>query len=193
MNNANIVIDMGSSTTRAGFSNTENPVATFPTLIGKPRPNNLNLNPNPNTPPFYVGDEALARKHSLQLTHPIERGIVRDWDAASKILRHCLCHELDSDPSERNVMLTEPLRNSSQNSEKLCQTMFEELNVRGLYVQDPAVLSLYASGRTDGLVLSVGGGLTCAVPISEGYFLPRAVNSTNFGGRDLDEWLRTRF
>lgn len=190
MNNANIVIDMGSSTTRAGFSNTEQPIVAFPTLIGKPRPGNQNL--DPNAPPFYVGAEALARKSSLNLTYPVERGVVRDWEAASKILRHCLCHELDSDPSERNVMLTEPLRNSSQNSEKMCQTMFEELNVRGLYVQDPAVLSLYASGRTDGLVLSVGGGTTQTVPISEGYFLPRAVNSTNFGGRDLDEWLRTR-
>ena len=46
--------------------------------------------------------------------------------------------------------------------------MFENFHVPAMYVGIQAVLSLYASGRTTGIVMDSGDGVTHTVPIFEG-------------------------
>jgi len=48
-----------------------------------------------------------------------------------------------------------------------------------------SVLSLYSSGRTTGLVIDSGAGLTASVPIFEGYVLPYAIAKLNIAGNNL--------
>lgn len=61
--------------------------------------------------------------------------------------------------------------------------MFETFSVPSLYLAIQSVLALYSTGRTTGLVLDSGDGLTSAVPVYEGYAIPLAIERNDFAGR----------
>lgn len=89
------------------------------------------------------------------------------------------------------VLLTEAPLNPRENRDTAAQILFEQFNVPALYTSIQAVLSLYASGRTTGVVLDSGDGVSHAVPVYEGFAIPSSVRRIDVAGRDVTEYLQT--
>ncbi len=191
LNTKPLVIDNGTGFTKNGFAGEDQPRSVFPTIMGYPK--------NPVVMPdvegwireYYIGEEAMNMRGVLKLIYPMEHGQVRDWQAMERIWHYTFYNDMRVNPNEHPIMLTEPPLNDNRNKEKMAELMFETFNVPAMYVSMQAILSLYASGRTTGLVIDAGDGVIHIVPVYEGFAISHAIHRSDIGGRDITNYLRT--
>jgi len=187
--NPAVVIDNGSGMVKAGFSGEEAPRDVFPSCVGRPR--NASALQGVTHNEFYIGEEALAKKGVLNITNPIKSGKVEDWADMEKVWGYTFQTALRVNPSEcKGVLLTEAPLQPKANREKMVEIMFETFSVQNIYVAIQAVMSLYSAGRTTGLVVDSGDGVSHTVPVYDGYSLPHAIQRMEIAGRVLTDYIK---
>merc|ERR1712195_291977 len=185
-----IVMDNGSGMMKAGFAGEEAPQAVFPAAVGRPKAALQQMQGVQNKSE-YIGDEAMAKKGICDINYPIAAGIVDSWEDMEKVWHHTFYNELRVAPNEaKGVLLTEAPRNPKANREKMVEKMFEVFEVQNIYVAIQAVMSLYSAGRTTGLVVDSGDGVTHTVPVYEGFSVPHAVEKMEIAGRVITNYLQ---
>lgn len=178
-----LVIDNGSGMVKAGFAGEDAPRAVFPSIVGFPRHQTVMAGTGGKEQ--YIGDQAQGMRGVLTLHYPIEHGIVTNWSEMESIWHHTYYNELRVMPEEHPVLLTEAPMNPKSNREKMTQIMFETFNAPAMYVAIQAVLSLYASGRTTGIVLDSGDGVSHTV------LLPSTIARFDVAQRNLNIFARS--
>lgn len=188
LHNVPIVIDNGSGTIRAGFAGEEIPSCYFPSFVGRPKHPRVMAGGLEGD--SFIGQRAQDLRGLLKIRYPLEHGIVTNWEDMESIWHYVYENELKTLPEEHPVLLTEPPLNPRANRDMAAQLMFEAFNVPALYMSIQAVLSLYASGRTTGVVLDSGDGVSHAVPVFEGFAIPNSIRRIDVAGRDVTEQMQ---
>uniref|UniRef100_A0A6M2DPT2 Beta-centractin n=1 Tax=Xenopsylla cheopis TaxID=163159 RepID=A0A6M2DPT2_XENCH len=189
MVNQPVVIDNGSGVIKAGFAGDQTPKCRFPNYIGRPK--HVRVMAGALEGDLFVGPKAEEHRGLLSIKYPMEHGIVTDWNDMERIWSYIYSKDqLSTFSEEHPVLLTEAPLNPRKNLEKSAELFFETFNVPALFVSMQAVLSLYATGRTTGVVLDSGDGVTHSVPIYEGFALPHNIMRIDTAGRDVTRYLK---
>eukprot|EP01006_Ploeotia_vitrea_P057700 TRINITY_DN68199_c5_g8_i1.p1 TRINITY_DN68199_c5_g8~~TRINITY_DN68199_c5_g8_i1.p1 ORF type:complete len:382 (-),score=9.81 TRINITY_DN68199_c5_g8_i1:85-1080(-) len=138
---------------------------------------------------YFVGQNAEKHRGLLKLSYPMQHGAVENWSDMEKVWQH-LYQELRILPEEHSVLLTEAPLTPAKNRERTAEIFFETFNAPALFFSVQAVLALYASGGTTGVVLDSGDGVTHCIPVCEGFTMPHAVTRIDLAGRDITENLQ---
>jgi centractin len=119
---------------------------------------------------LILGSDAQKYRGLLALRYPMEHGIVTNWTDMQQIWEYIYSqNQLNCKSADHPVLLSEAPLNPTKNREKAMEIFFETFNVPAIHIQMQAVLSLYAAGRTTGIVLDSGDGVTHCVPVYEGF------------------------
>ncbi|XP_063713266.1 alpha-centractin-like [Symsagittifera roscoffensis] len=189
--NQPVVIDNGSGTIKAGFAGDQIPKCVFSSYVGRAKHPRVMIQPGTLDADFLIGPKAEEHRGLLTIKYAMEHGIVQDWNDMEKIWQYIYSKEqLSIFPEEHPVLLTEAPLNPRKNRERAAELFFELFNIPALFVSIQAVLSLYASGRTTGVVLDSGDGVSHAVPIYEGFALPHSIMRSEVAGREVTKYLK---
>ncbi|KAJ2079772.1 NuA4 histone acetyltransferase subunit [Coemansia sp. RSA 988] len=225
-----LVIDVGSTWTRAGFAGEDLPKAYFPSHVGyiesevevsetldspkvtdnaatsstaatndqdvemedasadsaqkhEETTNGASRMTKKKVRKFFVGDtESSVWRPGMEIGGPLEGGLVKDWDIYEKIWEHAFKSQLHVNPEEHPVMVNEAAWNTSELRAKLIEMAFEKFQCPAFYVCKNPVLAAFGTGRHTGLVLDVGGDMTSACAVYEGFCLTKTIQKQELGG-----------
>jgi len=99
-----------------------------------------------------------------------------------KLWEHIFVDDLGLDLRSVNVLMTDSPQSSKEQKVKIAEIMFEKFRVRSFALMNTSVLSLFSTGRTSGLVVECGEGISWTVPVFEGYALPHAIHMLDVAG-----------
>ncbi|XP_067883434.1 actin, acrosomal process isoform-like isoform X2 [Heterodontus francisci] len=102
---------------------------------------------------------------------------------------HIFYQELRVAPEEHAVLLSDAPLSPTTNREKSAELLFEGFGVPAMYVAHQSLLSLYSTGRTTGLIIESGLGVSYTAPIHNGYTMPHATFRLDLAGGGLTEYM----
>jgi actin beta/gamma 1 len=180
-----VIIDNGSGTCKAGLSTDEAPTHVFPEVIGKPR----KVWEKDFDKEHFFGDEVEAVRNKCSVFYPLENGIIENFNDMELLWEYTFLEKLKVDPQNHPVLLTEPPYNPKATRERMVEIMFETFGVPSLNISIQGVLALLGQGRTTGLVLDSGEGVTHTIPVFDGFGMTMGIQRLDLAGRELNTLL----
>ncbi|XP_069125171.1 actin-like [Argopecten irradians] len=120
--------------------------------------------------------------------YPIEKGLITNREDFEQLLRNTF-KELGVKPEEQPVLLTQPMTNTKVNKEKVVQMLFERFNVPSVFLGLTNVLSLYSTGKLNGVGMESGAEVSNCVAIYQGYAMLDSVVSTDLTGKQVTNFV----
>ena len=187
-----IVFDNGTGYMKAGLSNKETPMCTIPALIGRPMLRFKQKIENIELKPIMIGDEVIPVRSLLELTYPMEEGIIKNAGDMEILWDYVLQKKLKinkSDFKNRKLLITEAPNNPDKNKEKMAQILFEKIGIGFFNIEPQAKMTLYCEGGESGVVLDSGDGVTHVIPIAKNFLLQHQIKRLDIAGRHITNYL----
>ena len=187
-----IVFDNGTGYMKAGLSNKETPMCTIPALIGRPMLRFKQKIENIELKPIMIGDEVSPVRSLLELTYPMEEGIIKNAGDMEILWDYVLQKKLKinkSDFKNRKLLITEAPNNPTKNKEKMAQILFEKIGIGFFNIEPQAKMTLYCEGGETGVILDSGDGVTHVIPIAKNYVLQHQIKRLDIAGRHITNYL----
>lgn len=186
MTDAPIVLDGGTGFLKVGYAAQNFPEFQFPSIVGRPILRSEEQGESDIVlKDIMCGDEAAAARSMLQISYPMENGIVKKWEDMQHLWNYTFYDKMKIDPTDRKILLTEPPMNPLKNRQTMAEVMLEGYGFGGVYVAIQAVLALYAQGLSSGVVVDSGDGVTHIVPVFESTVLNHHIRRLDVAGRDV--------
>ena len=185
-----VVCDNGTGLVKVGYAGAQFPQFVFPSLVGRPqlkakaklRGKEIELQD------IMCGDKASELRQFLEITYPMDKGQVSNWEAMGHLWDYTFGPEkMNLDCSNSKVLLTEPPMNPKRNREMMFETMFEKYGFASTQASIQAVLTLASRGLQTGVVIDSGDGVTHICPVADGYAL--APTTLHLAGRNITKYL----
>lgn len=171
-----LVVDAGSASLKAGYAGEDSPATIIPSVAQK-CPHGME-----SLEETVIAMNDFDTNKSL---HPIRRGVVKNWEQLEVLWKLMLDDIGITATDSTSVLIAEPPKANVADRAKWAEMLFESFRVPSIYIANSASLALFAAGRTTGLVVECGGGVTSSVPVFEGLALEHASTSLDFGGQDI--------
>ncbi|KIO00756.1 hypothetical protein M404DRAFT_16358 [Pisolithus tinctorius Marx 270] len=165
-----LVVDIGSSSVRAGYAGDDTPKAVVSSYYG------YKTTAGDSDAKLYLGQHGPSIwRPGMEIGNPWRDGLIFDFNPIPPLISHALSDIMHANPSEHPVLVTEPAWNTAANRERMAEIMFEEFQVPAFYIANTGVLNAFASGKGSALVIDVGHSMASITPVVDGFVLRKGL------------------
>ena len=187
-----IIIDIGSSSIKAGLSGQEKPSLIFPNYFGEMKYSKSVGSWKDDDKKHIIGNDCNKYFGVVKLKYPLSHGIFNNSEDISSIFEY-IYSNLDmsiTEIKEHPVLIAEPLLNPQENRRNIAKVLFDTYKIEQIFFASQPILSLFSTSSTSGAVLESGDGVTQSCIIYEGYTIPGSYKRINLGGKEVTEYLQ---
>ena len=187
-----IIIDIGTSSIKAGLSGQEKPSLIFPNYFGEMKYSKSVGSWKDDDKKHIIGNDCNKYFGVVKLKYPLSHGIFNDSKDISSIFDY-IYSNLDmsiTEIKEHPVLIAEPLLNPQENRRNIAKVLFDTYKIEQIFFASQPILSLFSTSSTSGAVLESGDGVTQSCIIYEGYTIPGSFKRINLGGKEVTEYLQ---
>ncbi|EDO16590.1 hypothetical protein Kpol_520p11 [Vanderwaltozyma polyspora DSM 70294] len=190
-----VVIHNGTSTTIAGFSNSEIPKCIIPSSYLKKKDGSFVF----GTFDMMDSLEDEGAESDIFTIVDSQLGVPYNWEALEKQWEYIFEKQLKCDPTELPVLITIPSSISKNEDienkviEQYCKIAFEKFKIPYLQIVNESLSISLGLGKKTSLVIDISGSGSSVTPIVDGVIIKNGIVKSKYGGDFLDYQIIKKF